>query len=160
MPLCIRIIFVLSIFFIIPTIPSMAMGAKMLEIEKARVRMPPPFMRTAAAYLVLRNRSDRDVEVTHIETDAAEHTEFHTMTMDQGMMHMQKMEHVVVPAHGALYFEPGGNHLMLTGLKHPLNEGDTIHFTLRTADGLSLDFAAPVLDMRQHTPHQHSHGHH
>ena len=71
------------------------------------------------------------------------------MSMHDGMMHMMKMENVVVPAHGKLEFSPGGNHLMLKGLTRKLNSGDHVMLKLNTSDGHAVDVHAEVRDMRK-----------
>jgi len=86
---------------------------------------------------------------------------FHAMTMHDGMMHMQKMERVVVPAHGGISFDPGGNHLMLTGLQRMLKAGEYLMITLETSNGESVMIHAEVRDMRSKSNETHtSHGHH
>jgi copper(I)-binding protein len=64
------------------------------------------------------------------------------------MMHMQKIEKVVVPAHGKLEFSPGADHLMLKNLKKKLNAGDHVVLKLKTSDGQSVEVHAEVRDMR------------
>ncbi len=130
-----------------------------ITVEGAWVRMPPPVADTAAAYLVLNNSSGADISITSVETDVAANPEFHSMSMHEGMMHMQKMEKVVVPAHGKLEFSPGGNHLMLKDLTKKLNAGDHVMLKLNTSDGHAVDVHAEVRDMRK-MPESHGGGHH
>ena len=54
----------------------------------------------------------------------------HTHTMKDGMMMMHQLDSIEVPAGGTLEFKPGGNHIMLIGLKHPLLEGEHFPLTL------------------------------
>jgi len=130
-----------------------------ITVEGAWVRMPPPVADTAAGYLILNNSGDADINIISVESAAAAHPEFHSMSMHEGMMHMQRMESVVVPAHGKLEFSPGGNHLMLKGLKRKLNAGDHVMFKLNTSDGHAVDVHAEVRDMRK-MPDGHGGGHH
>jgi hypothetical protein len=79
--------------------------------------------------------------------------------MHDGMMHMQKMEEVIVPAHGKLGFLPGGDHLMLKDLKRKLKAGDHIMLKLNTSDGHAVDVHAEVRDMRNMQDHYSGHHH-
>ena len=129
-------------------------------IEGAWVRMPPPVVDAAAGYLVLKNSGDKDVSVVSIECDAAAEPEFHSMQTHDGMVHMQKMEEVLVPAGGSLEFAPGGNHLMLKGLTRELMAGDKVLLKIRFSDGKAANVEAEVLDMRGNSGHGHAGGHH
>jgi copper(I)-binding protein len=120
-----------------------------ITVEGAWVRMPPPVADTAAAYLVLNNSGETDVNITSVESAAAGKPEFHSMDMNDGMMHMQKMEKVVVPAHGKIEFAPGADHLMLKDLKKKLNAGDHVVLKLNTSDGQTVEVHAEVRDMRK-----------
>jgi len=136
-------------------------AAAEIVVENAWVRLPPPVADTAAGYMTIRNTGDRDIEITAVKTDVADHPEFHAMTMHDGMMYMQKMERVVVPAHGGISFDPGGNHLMLTGLQRMLKAGEHLMITLETSNGETVMIHAEVRDMRSKSNETHtSHGHH
>ena len=130
-------------------------------IEGAWVRMPPPVVDTAAGYLVLKNSGEQSVTVVSVECDAAAEPEFHSMQMHDGMVHMQKMEKVEVPAGGSIEFAPGGDHLMLKGLTKELKAGDRVTLQIGFSDGESVTVQAEVLDMRGNQGgHEHAGGHH
>ncbi len=116
-----------------------------LEITGAWVRGTPPNRDVTAAYLVIENRSDRARELVTVETPAAEYTELHTMRQVDDMMEMKKIDSLVVPSKGEAALEPGGNHIMLFGVKRPLAEGDSVSLTLRFADETTLSVTAEVL---------------
>jgi copper(I)-binding protein len=130
-----------------------------ITIEDAWVRMPPPVADIAAGYLILNNSDDADINIISVESDAAGKPEFHSMSMHNGMIHMQKMEKVVVPAHGKLEFLPGGDHLMLKNLKRELKAGDHVILKFHTSDGQSVEMPAEVRDMRKMQDHHGSHQH-
>jgi hypothetical protein len=138
-------------------------AAAEIVVEKAWVRLPPPVAETAAAYMTIRNHGDQDIEITGVKAKVAERLEFHAMTMHGGMMHMQKMEKVVVPAHSGISFDPGGNHLMLIELQRILEAGEHLMITLETSDGQTIVIHAEVRDMRnksEHTGHGSNDSHH
>jgi copper(I)-binding protein len=52
----------------------------------------------------------------------------HTHLHENGVMKMRPIDGIVIPAHGMAELKPGGDHVMLMGLKAPLKMGD--HFPL------------------------------
>jgi hypothetical protein len=60
------------------------------------------------------------------------------MTTAGGEMTMEPVESVALPAHTPIKFEPGGYHIMLTGLAAPLLEGSTFELTVEFANGLTV----------------------
>jgi len=136
-----------------------ALASAEITVAGAWVRMPPPVADTAAGYMILNNSGDADISIISVESAAAANPEFHSMTMHDGMMHMQKMDDVTVPAHGKLEFSPGSNHLMLKDLKRKLNAGDHVMLKLNTSDGHTVDVHAEVRDMRK-MQGSHGGGHH
>lgn len=119
-----------------------------LAIDGAWVRATPPNRDVTAAYLVVKNPSDRPRVLLSVETPAAEYTELHTMRQVDDMMEMEKIERLLVPAQGEAVLRPGGNHIMLFGLKNPLAEGDSVSLTLRFADESNRNVTAEVLRVK------------
>ena len=52
------------------------------------------------------------------------------MTMDNGVMKMRQLENLPLTAKKPATLGPGGDHLMLIGLKQPLKAGETVALTL------------------------------
>ena len=119
-----------------------------LEIAGTWVRATPPNRDVTAAYLVIKNRSDRTRELLSVETPVAEYTELHTMRLVDDMMEMKKIERLVIPARGEAALEPGGNHIMLFGVQRQMVEGDSVSLTLRFADQSTRNVVAEVLKDR------------
>ena len=57
--------------------------------------------------------------------------ELHSMQMNGDVMRMREVPGIAVPAGRVVELKPGGLHLMFTGLKQPLNAGDSFPLTLR-----------------------------
>jgi len=119
-----------------------------VNVEHAWVRMPPPVADTAAAYMTLRNVGDRDVIVDRVSSDVTETAEIHTVLKQGAMMRMSVVNHMSIPAHGVVKLEPGGLHLMLTGLKQELKQGQSVNLAFYFTDGSVLKVVAPVRDLR------------
>jgi periplasmic copper chaperone A len=97
-----------------------------------------PMSDAGAVYFVITNggaEADRLVGVT--APDLGGTAEIHETTMANGQAEMRPVDGVDIPAGGSVTFEPGGYHVMLTGLTSPVEVGSTIGVTLtfeRTGD--------------------------
>lgn len=98
----------------------------------------------SAAYVRLTNATDSADALVGVETALADTAEIHSVSMDGGVMRMRAVDSVVVPAGGEAVLEPGGYHVMLIGLREPLEEGATVALTLRLRSGRVLELSAPV----------------
>jgi hypothetical protein len=110
--------------------PAPGISARDLEVTQAFARASVGASDTTAAYLTITNRGRTDDRLTGARCAAAAAVELHTMKMSGGMMHMRAAETAAVPAGGSVAFAPGGDHLMLIGLKTSLKAGDKLTLTL------------------------------
>jgi hypothetical protein len=115
-----------------------------LDVHHAWVRLPPPVSDTAAAYMQFHNPAARDVRIVGVSADVAMSAMMHSMADGT----MKALPTLTVPAGGRVAFAPGGMHIMLMGLKHPLSAGETVHIELRYADGSRQRMTAVVRDAR------------
>ncbi len=60
----------------------------------------------------------------------AQSVQLHTMEMDGSVMRMRQVPGIDVPAGQVVALQPGGSHLMFTGLKKPLKAGDSFQLVL------------------------------
>jgi copper(I)-binding protein len=97
----------------------------------------------SAAYVVLKGGAQDDA-LTGASTPAAHMAEVHETIDDKGVMKMRKLPSVAVPANGTVTFAPGGNHIMLMGLAHPLAGGDTFPLTLTFAHSAPITVTVTV----------------
>lgn len=99
----------------------------------------------SAAYMTLINETDTPDAIIRADTDVAETVELHTVEQtDEGIMKMRPVEQIDIPASGEQHLKPGGFHIMLLGLKHDLNEGDTVTLTLTLEQAGDIQVIAPV----------------
>lgn len=73
------------------------------------------------------------VTLVRAATDIADTVELHTMSMENDMMQMRKVESFPVSEDQPLVLERGGNHLMLFGVQ-PLQAGDQVDVVLTFTD--------------------------
>ncbi len=105
---------------------SFTVGDLVVEAPWARESVT----KSGAAYLTVRNDGDQDDRLIGVSADVAEMAQIHESTMQDGVMKMRPVEAIEVPAHGEAALEPGGLHIMLMGLKAPLEEGKSFPLTL------------------------------
>ncbi|HZE91001.1 MAG TPA: copper chaperone PCu(A)C [Rhizobacter sp.] len=85
---------------------------------------------TGGAYLTLTNKGADD-RLLSASADVAKSVELHRMTMEGDVMHMRRLDAVDVPAGQTVELKPGALHVMLVGLKAPLQQGDHFPMTLK-----------------------------
>ena len=91
-----------------------------LRVSDAWMRTPNPAVDVAGAFLTIENNTGAPVALVAVSSRGAKVVEMHEMKTVDGMMTMQKVERIAVPAHGTTKLAPGGLHLMLIELAQPL----------------------------------------
>ena len=126
--------------------PHMASMAPGLIVSGAGARPSPRVELAGAAYLVVHNGSDTDDAIVAADSPVAEAVELHLSSMnDEGMMSMNQVAEIPVPAHGEVSLEPGGYHIMLIGLTEPLLAADSFELTLEFGAAQPQTITVPVL---------------
>lgn len=100
----------------------------------------------SAGFGELRNDGDSDLTIVSASSPATSAMELHeTVQNESGQMVMRPIEGgFVIPAHGSITLEPGGNHLMFMDVTSPLRAGDDTTITLTFSDDSTAEIAAPV----------------
>jgi periplasmic copper chaperone A len=84
-----------------------------------------------AVYLTVTNPSRQDDRLVGARSDVAARTELHKLIIDdEGVLAMQQVASVLVPAADTVEFKPGSLHIMLFELKRELKAGETFELTL------------------------------
>jgi len=84
-----------------------------------------------AAYMAISNSGDSDDVLLSVSSSVAKASELHTMEMTDGVMRMRQIQGGLrLPADDTVVLEPGGEHIMLIGLKQPLEPGSRFDLTL------------------------------
>ena len=99
-----------------------------VTVSDAWVRANVPGQSVGAAYMTL--NSPQNSTLVYIETPVAGKVEIHSMSMNNNVMKMRKLEELPLKAGKAEKLAPGGFHLMLFDLAKPLKAGDKASFTL------------------------------
>jgi len=114
-----------------------------VEVAGAICRPTPVGRQMTGCYLTLTAKAaDRLVSVT---SPAANLVQIHESRIESGMMMMNELkEGLPLPAGETVALAPGGNHLMLLGVKEPLVAGDTVALTLTFESSPPVEVTATV----------------
>lgn len=112
------------------------------SIEISHAVVPAPVEGgEASAFCIIANHGDGPVTLVAARSPDADSALLHDMTGGQ----MRHVADVVIPARQRLRLVPGGYHLMLEGLRRPLEVGDTVRLELTFDPGGTVPVRIPVL---------------
>ncbi|MEG8039548.1 copper chaperone PCu(A)C [Sphingomonas sp. LR60] len=101
--------------------------------------------RPAAGYFALRGGM-KDTTLVRVEAPGVSRAEMHGSKMTaNGMVTMESLANVPVPAKTDVAFAPGGRHVMLFDVPHTVTPGSRLPLTLRFADGAATQVEAKVI---------------
>lgn len=100
---------------------------------------------TGAAYMTLTNNGKTPDRVSCVSSDASAECQIHSMTMDNGVMVMRPVEggFEIKPGE-TVTLKPGGFHMMLLNLKHPLEQGKSVEATLKFDSAGTVQVEYPI----------------
>ena len=116
-----------------------------IHISQPWARATPKGAASGAAYMTITNTGKTPDKVSCVSSDASAECQIHTMTMDNGVMQMRPVEGGLEIKPGeTVTLKPGGFHMMLVNLKHPLEQGNTVKATLKFDTAGSVDVDYPI----------------
>lgn len=95
-------------------------------------------------YLTVVNATTTRDSVTGVSTILAESASLHESVQQGGMMHMQAVSALVIPAGDTVRLAPLGTHVMVMRLTRALAVGDTLPLVLTLGAGTPVDVRAVV----------------
>ena len=117
-----------------------------LHVRDPWTRESPMVELAGAAYMVIHNNTDADDALVAASSPIAGVVELHLSSMDdEGMMSMNQVTEIPVPAHAAAELKPGSYHLMLIDLLEPLTEGVEVELNLEFMTAEPQTVIAPVM---------------
>jgi copper(I)-binding protein len=123
---------------------AFAQGSR-IEVRDAWIRLPPNGANTAAAYLEAVNDGHASDQLVRAACRCASRAMIHSMGTEHGVMRMREAPFgLPIPPAGELKLEPGGDHIMLTGLRRPLRLGQRVPIMLRFAHSAPITVEAVV----------------
>ena len=113
------------------TMKAQSVKAGPLTLSGLQLRAAPAGLPTSAAYLTIENHGKSADKLVGIECGCAASAMMHRTETKSGVSSMGMVGQVDIPAGGKVEFKPEGLHVMLVGLKGPLEAGHTQVMTLR-----------------------------
>lgn len=126
--------------------PLMAQDPHAIGIAGHWVAEPPPGVDVAAAYGVITCHCDTTDRLVSVAVGGAAKSELHATTSgDDGVVAMRRLDDGIAIDPGTpLVLEPGGLHIMITGLEERPMAGDRIPVTLVFEKAGAVDVVFPV----------------
>lgn len=126
-----------------------------ITVTDAWARATPPGTTTSAVYMKISNDTGADDALVSASTPAAPTAEIHEVSIVSaapiestgtggGMMGMQPIEKLPLPAGATVELKPGSFHIMLIDVPQPLVDGMTIQVTLTFEKAPPVTLTVPV----------------
>ena len=133
-----------------------------LKIEHGYAMETRPGQPNGGAFIEVENRGKRVERLLSVSfpKTVSERGELHTMKHENGKMIMREVPKFEIPAGGKLKLQPGGDHLMLIGIKEPLKAGSTVKATLQFENAGKVEVDLTVKARGDIKKHGHDDGHH
>jgi periplasmic copper chaperone A len=132
--------------------PLVAAAAQAADYDVGSMHISAPWARatpkgaaSGAAYMTITNNGKTADKVSCVSSDASAECQIHSMTMDNGVMQMRPVEGGLEIKPGeTVTLKPGGFHMMLLNLKHPLEQGNSLKATLKFDAAGTVDVDYPI----------------
>ncbi len=115
-----------------------------ITVHNAIVRAVAPSMKNTAAYMEIENTGRVDHKLVSVSAKICSHAMLHKTVNEKGVFKMQHMGKTNIAANKTLTLAPGGNHIMLMGLKKRLKIGQVVPIVLKFEDGSKIKVDATV----------------
>lgn len=125
-----HILTLMTLFF-----STLAFAGTGIEVSDAMVKKPIPGKKMSAAFMELKNTTDKDIKLVSAKAKWAGKIELHTHTHNKktGTMMMREVKDIVITAGKTTTLERGGLHLMLFRLDLPLPKNPKIELCYEKA---------------------------
>ena len=115
-----------------------------LSITGGRMVMPAVSGNPGVVYFSAENTGPAAVSLAAVDVSGSARSEIHDMSGGEGMMRMERLEAVELPAGETVQFAPGGKHVMVFELDPGLGAGGKTEVTLMLANGDKASFTVPI----------------
>ncbi len=116
-----------------------------LEIDRPWARATAPTAPAGGGFLTIVNKGTTGDRLVSARSPVAQTSEIHEMKMEGNIMRMRELDKgLEIPAGGTVTLAPGGFHVMLMGLKAPLQQGTKVPLTLVFEKAGSIDVELSV----------------
>jgi periplasmic copper chaperone A len=119
-----------------------------IEIDRPWSRAVPKGATVAAGYLTIRNTGSEPDRLVSGSTPVARKFEIHEMSMDNGVMRMRPVpDGLVIKPGETVELKPSSFHIMMMGLKQPIEKGKPFKGSLvfEKAGAVDIDFTVEAV---------------
>lgn len=158
----IKVLAVRLLILIAALVFSTPIRADEIITSESWARTTVPGQTNGALYLSI--VSQQEASIIAVSSSIAHSASLHSMSHEDGIMKMRELDILPLPAKQVIKLNPGGNHIMLDGLKHPLKMGDsvplilTIKFADQRIEKIRLNVPVKPLTVG-HSSHEHHQDH-
>jgi copper(I)-binding protein len=117
-----------------------------ITVERPWARPTSGANGTAAVYLTIVNAGADADQLLGATTPVAAQADLHAVTIQGDIVRMREAPVIPIPAEGRIVLRPGAWHIMLTGLKNPLEKHTSFPLTLSFKKAGSLTVEVAVRD--------------
>ena len=118
--------------------------SSVIVIAEPVVKITTPTVKTAAFYTDITNTGSVGDTLLKASTPAAEMVELHETVNTDGVMKMQSLDGMEIPAGETIKLVTGGSHVMLIGFTKQLADGETLPITLTFEKAGDIVVDAPI----------------
>ena len=151
-----RMIFVAAMLALVLGVAQSA-SAQGITVKQAWVRGTVPGQSATGAFMEITSKGP--ARLVAVASPVANAAEIHHMKMEGGIMKMNAVDGVDLPANKTVKLAPGGYHVMLLDLKHTLKAGDRVplKLTLELPDRkrATVDLSVEVREVTGEKKHGH-----
>ncbi len=130
-----------------------------IRVKDVWIRAMPPTSRVVPVYLTMENHTNEPMKLESISTKRG-YIELHKSFMEQGMMRMEPVGFIDVPAHGKAKLAPEGFHGMMMDFTEGVPaKGENVPLVLHFKNGKTVKVTAkvtmngPAVDHSHHRKH-------
>jgi len=113
-----------------------------LEIVHPWSRATPGGAHVAVGYVTVANKGAAPDRLVSAAAEISDKADIHEAGMKDGVMSMKRVDGIAIASGGTLALKPGSWHIMFTGLKRPLKQGETFpgSLTFEKAGKVAVEF--------------------
>ena len=130
---------------------SASVAAEVLISSRCWARATVPGATSAVVYCSLTNNSDDALSVEKVTSPVAGMVIIHETVLRDDMTMMLPVETLLIVSGEEIELQPGGRHMMLTGLKKALAENEIFQITVLLSDGRTINANEKVGSIAQVT---------
>ena len=142
--------------------------AKSYTYKKVRASDPwaratSKLARTGAVYIKnIHNKGKNAVKITGFSANIAQKVQLHNTVVENGVAKMQHIEFLEIGPNKSVQFNPGGLHIMLMGLKRPLEKNSQFPLIIKFEKLGNLEIMVDIKNIgwSQKKPSNYKHIHH